>query len=160
MAEQGEQGQQVDLQALVNFVEGASARMATQDEQIKALTTRLEEATAEPAYEPRAEMPVVSEEDVESMSNAQLLGHMETRFNAALNNTIGGLNPSARNVISGNNASGVGFFNNATGNVVQGNFIGTDVNGTADLGNSADGVTFSFTSSGNTIGPMWLPPPS
>ena len=88
MAEQEEQGQQVDLQALVNFVEAASARMATQDEQLKALTTRLEEATSEPAYEPKAEMPVVSEEDVESMSNAQLLGHMENRFNAALNNTL------------------------------------------------------------------------
>ena len=60
MAEQEEQqNQQVDLQALVNFVENASAEMASQDEQIKALENRLTEAT-EPEYEPRETVPQVS----------------------------------------------------------------------------------------------------
>ena len=90
MAEQEEQqSQQVDLQALVQFVENASAKMASQDEQIKALENRLTQATAEPEYEPRETVPQVSEEDIESMSNGQLLNLMEQRFNASLNNTLG-----------------------------------------------------------------------
>ena len=56
-------------------------------------------------------------------------------------NTIGGVTPGARNVISGNDISGVSFnCNCATGNRVQGNYVGTDASGTASLGNSFDGV--------------------
>lgn len=60
--------------------------------------------------------------------------------------TIGGTNPGDGNVISGNVSDGVlidapagggpsGFFNR-----VRGNFIGTDLTGTAALGNGVDGV--------------------
>ena len=56
----------------------------------------------------------------------------------AINNTIGGTSPAARNVISGNANNGVLISsNNASGNLIQGNFIGTDVGGTTPLGNSA-----------------------
>ena len=65
------------------------------------------------------------------------------------NNTIGGTTPAARNVISGNNVRGVMIVE--TGNIVQGNFIGTDVTGAFDLGNSNSGVFISATS-GNIIG--------
>src|SRR5437588_115434 len=51
------------------------------------------------------------------------------------NNTVGGGTAGARNIISGNVSSGVEI-TNATNNVVQGNFIGTDVNGTAKIGNA------------------------
>ncbi len=59
--------------------------------------------------------------------------------------TIGGDTPGARNVISGNTGSGVGvsgFLNDpsTSGNFVQGNYIGTDVTGSAPLGNGGDGV--------------------
>jgi parallel beta-helix repeat protein len=57
-------------------------------------------------------------------------------------NTIGGTTAGARNVISGNASQGVTLIGNS-GNVVQGNYIGTDVNGTADLGNGANGVSIS-----------------
>jgi uncharacterized repeat protein (TIGR01451 family) len=67
------------------------------------------------------------------------------------NNTIGGTAAGARNVISGNNRFGIEFFG-AGGNVVQGNYIGTDINGTADLGNSAGGVGIGAGSGNNTIG--------
>jgi CSLREA domain-containing protein len=57
------------------------------------------------------------------------------------NNTIGGATPDKRNVISGNGNNGIqigGSF--AMNNLVQGNFIGTDINGTGALGNSGFGV--------------------
>ena len=68
-------------------------------------------------------------------------------------NTVGGTTAAARNVISGNSGSGVTILNaSATGNLVQGNFIGTDVNGTAPLGNGSDGVRVDFGPFLNTIG--------
>jgi len=68
----------------------------------------------------------------------------------ARSNTIGGTNPRARNVISGNIASGVGIADAAADNVVLGNFIGTDVSGTAALGNGAQGV--QIRASNNRVG--------
>ncbi len=68
-------------------------------------------------------------------------------------NTIGGTTASARNVISGNLQNGVYLSQaGAESNVVQGNFIGTDINGTADLGNTFNGVLFDAQASSNTIG--------
>ncbi len=71
----------------------------------------------------------------------------------AQNNTIGGSTPSERNVISGNGWSGVSINgNNTTDNVVSGNYIGTDVGGTIELGNTYDGVIISSDAQSNTIG--------
>ena len=63
----------------------------------------------------------------------------------APNNIIGGSQPGEGNVISGNDGGGIfilGFNDtaNASGNVVQGNFIGTDMTGSVDLGNTETGV--------------------
>jgi uncharacterized repeat protein (TIGR01451 family) len=56
-------------------------------------------------------------------------------------NTVGGTDPGARNVISGNRFVGVQVFRpDSVGNVVQGNLIGTDVTGTARLPNGLDGI--------------------
>jgi len=69
----------------------------------------------------------------------------------APDNVIGGMAPGARNLISGNGSNGVQILGvAATGNQVQGNFIGTDINGTADLGNLDDGVNIQ--APGNTVG--------
>jgi hypothetical protein len=68
------------------------------------------------------------------------------------NNIIGGTDPAARNVISGNGLSGVLIEGSlSTGNFVQGNFIGTNAAGTAALGNDLNGVTTSEAPN-NTIG--------
>jgi parallel beta-helix repeat protein len=56
-----------------------------------------------------------------------------------LNCTIGGTTPAARNLISGNSASGI-VLGSGSGNTVQGNLIGTDVTGTLALGNALGGV--------------------
>ena len=70
----------------------------------------------------------------------------------AYNNTIGGTTPGARNIISGNEGSGVNIGEpGSTGNVVQGNYIGTDFTGTYNLGNAACGVSMEECSD-NTIG--------
>jgi titin len=87
----------------------------------------------------------------ESLGNQ---GNGVTINNNASNNTIGGTASGARNVISGNVQRGINIGGGATGNSVQGNFIGTKANGTEPLGNGLTGVNIggSGTGSGNTIG--------
>ena len=53
-------------------------------------------------------------------------------------NLIGGTTAGARNVISGSIGNGISV-SNSTGNRIQGNYIGTDVNGANALGNG-DGI--------------------
>ena len=73
-------------------------------------------------------------------------------IDSASSNTIGGVNPGAGNLISGNTGQGVFIESNqASYNLVQGNLIGTDVHGTVDLGNSLSGVWISGAIT-NTIG--------
>jgi CSLREA domain-containing protein len=54
-------------------------------------------------------------------------------------NTVGGSRPPGRNLISGNEKSGV-LIVGGEDNVILGNLIGTSKNGTDPLGNSGDGV--------------------
>lgn len=68
-------------------------------------------------------------------------------------NTIGGTTAAARNVISGNFYPAVAIIDaSATGNIVEGNYIGVDVTGTALLSNSTDNVQLANGASNNTIG--------
>jgi hypothetical protein len=69
---------------------------------------------------------------------------------AASNNTLGGTGAGAGNVISGNTGPGVAVYGDS-GNLVEGNWIGTDVTGTRALGNSV-GVAVGFGASNNTVG--------
>ena len=73
-------------------------------------------------------------------------------YGPATGNIIGGTIAAARNVISGNALGGVHItLAGATGNTVEGNYIGTDITGTLALPN-ADGVVIDTGASGNTIG--------
>jgi titin len=59
-------------------------------------------------------------------------------------NTIGGVAPGEENVISGNAENGVFIYGGTTSNnVVEGNFIGTDVTGGAAVANGFSGVAIS-----------------
>src|SRR5581483_6525265 len=79
------------------------------------------------------------------------------------NNLIGGTTPAARNVISGNAIAGITIESfgsesgSASGNLVQGNYIGIAADGITPLGNTAGsqagwGVAILRKASGNTIG--------
>ncbi|MBI5759768.1 MAG: hypothetical protein HZA46_14720, partial [Planctomycetales bacterium] len=77
--------------------------------------------------------------------------------NDAPNNFIGGAPVGSTtivgNVISGNTTFGIEFVNsNATGNVVQGNLIGTNATGTGTIANLFDGVFLAANSRNNMIG--------
>ena len=81
-----------------------------------------------------------------------------------VSNTIGGATAAAGNLISGNgataaagnfisgNSDGVQIDNGSSFNIVAGNKIGTDITGTAALGNFSSGVEVDAGCSGNTIG--------
>jgi len=76
--------------------------------------------------------------------------------NGSVFNTIGGEDPAARNVISGNGANGIdiggsdGFCVALT--TVEGNYIGADHSGLQAVPNATNGVTIQNLSQGNTIG--------
>ena len=74
------------------------------------------------------------------------------------NNVVGGTTPEARNLISGNApfdgvyvspANGIG---DSSGNVIQGNFIGTKADGVSPLGNARIGVTVTHGAHDNLVG--------
>jgi len=75
--------------------------------------------------------------------------------NGTDNNVIGGPSDADRNVISGLTQGGIRIFQttgNTTGNVIQGNYIGTDRTGTQPVGNGY-GIKIESEAHDNTIGP-------
>ncbi len=71
---------------------------------------------------------------------------------AAPSNTVGGNTTNARNLISSNHTGVHLVGTDATGNLIQGNDIGTDITGLSPLSNEVLGVLFSDLASGNTVG--------
>ena len=80
----------------------------------------------------------------------------------ASTNTVGGTGTASRNIIAGNLGNGVALTDAATlGNLIQGNFIGTNLGGTGAIANGSYGVVISdatntaiggpATGAGNTI---------
>ena len=72
---------------------------------------------------------------------------------SASRNIIGGTNALARNVLSGNREYGVWISgSNTTGNVVLGNYIGTDATGSFAVSNAVGGVILTGATHHNTLG--------
>ena len=70
----------------------------------------------------------------------------------ATSNTFGGTSSAARNIISGNNGSGIEISSSAAANFVQGNYIGTDPTGVNATANGGEGIYMHDGASGNFIG--------
>ncbi len=80
-------------------------------------------------------------------------GDRGVELDDASNNMVGGTTPAARNLISGNDDDGLAFVDSdTTGNIVQGNYIGTNISGTVAIGNSSDGVYAREGAGNNTVG--------
>jgi titin len=70
----------------------------------------------------------------------------------AKNNTVGGATATARNIISGNSVHGVVIANGGTsGNLIQGDYLGTNQAGTAAVGNGLDGVVIQDGATNNVV---------
>jgi titin len=67
-------------------------------------------------------------------------------------NTLGGTTSGARNIISGNTLDGVNIDNGANSNVVQGNFIGTNLTATTSVANGSYGYAVGPYNSSNLLG--------
>ena len=87
------------------------------------------------------------------VTGTQARGNLSGGIRLASNsNHVGGTRPADRNIISGNRASGI-IISNVSGNMVQGNYIGSDATGTVPLGNfEGNAVGVSVSGSNNTIG--------
>ncbi|MEZ5729479.1 MAG: hypothetical protein R3E48_16705 [Burkholderiaceae bacterium] len=66
-------------------------------------------------------------------------------------NTVGGTTAAAANIVAGNAFAGIEL-NSGSGNVVQGNYVGTNPAGAAALGNGNAGIFLINGTSSNTIG--------
>jgi Periplasmic copper-binding protein (NosD) len=77
----------------------------------------------------------------------------------ASQNTVGGTHAGAGNVVSGNTSGGILLTDDGgtppgstSGNLIQGNLVGTDVNGTSAVPNGQFGVLFTDGPKSNTLG--------
>jgi hypothetical protein len=89
-------------------------------------------------------------------SGAVALGNLQIGIvilTGASNNIVGGGTSAARNLVSGNDGGGIWLQGGGTvSNTIQGNFVGTNVDGTVALGNLDEGILIGFGASNNIIG--------
>ncbi|MDP3000797.1 MAG: right-handed parallel beta-helix repeat-containing protein [Bryobacterales bacterium] len=68
-----------------------------------------------------------------------------------VNNRIGGPDPRDRNIISGNTVNGITINGPGNGNLVIGNYVGTDITGMIDLGNKGYGIGIELGGFNNVV---------
>ena len=74
------------------------------------------------------------------------------RVNGGMGSTIGGTTAADRNIISGNNQTGIFLTSSARGNRIIGNYIGTDATGTVAIPNLGEGMRLDASPTNNTVG--------
>ncbi|MBP7376165.1 MAG: hypothetical protein KA956_06785, partial [Pyrinomonadaceae bacterium] len=79
-------------------------------------------------------------------------GSQGVLMQGADNNTVGGTTAAARNIISGNALHGVSLQSGSKNNVIQGNYIGTKIDGLSSLQNQTGVNIESGGTTGNFIG--------
>lgn len=72
-------------------------------------------------------------------------------YQSSATNRVGGTTAGERNIISGNTQQGI-YINDSSVESIRGNYIGTDVTGSADLGNGSDGIGSNADSTLGNIG--------
>src|SRR5262249_54329279 len=78
------------------------------------------------------------------------IGNTYGIFNVGNTNTIGG-GAGLGNIVSGNSNTGI-YVSAGTNNGIEGNYIGTDINGTTLIANPTFGIYVLAGANGNTIG--------
>jgi len=68
------------------------------------------------------------------------------------NNIVGGAAAGQRNFVSGNRNNAIIVDQNATGNIIKGNYVGTDITGLVKVSNSGIGIFVFENSSNNQVG--------
>jgi parallel beta-helix repeat protein len=66
-------------------------------------------------------------------------------------NTIGGRQPGESNIVSGNLTNGIAMSAHTHDNLVIGNYVGTDISGSIDIGNRGYGISMEGASYNNRI---------
>lgn len=79
------------------------------------------------------------------------IGNGVSLTDSPTNITIGGYSINERNVISGNTDRGIQI-TGGTGNTIAGNYIGTDVSGMVDRGNTMAGIRLESSTTNNIVG--------
>jgi hypothetical protein len=73
-------------------------------------------------------------------------------FSGALLNTVGGTTAAARNLFSASTNNDGVYLSAAINNIIQGNYIGTDITGLLGFSNGAEGLTLFGSSQNNLVG--------
>ena len=87
---------------------------------------------------------------VNAAGNLQRINDRGILLSNSSNNQIGGTTAALRNVVSGSRFDGIEIGGN--NNVIQGNFIGTDANGTIAIPNGISGISIQGPFTNNVIG--------
>lgn len=90
---------------------------------------------------------------VDIFSSVSVPNSTGVEIDSSPGNTVGGTVSGGKNLISGNNGNGVSIRGSAsTGNIVRGNFIGTDSDAIGTIPNTENGVAIFSGALNNTIG--------
>jgi hypothetical protein len=78
-------------------------------------------------------------------------GYVGVFVTGGAHNRIGGTDPRDRNIVSGNTWRGITINGPGNGNLIVGNYVGTDISGTISLGNLGFGISIELGGFNNVV---------